>query len=76
MLPLSDTKHRKPSREGIQFINSLEIGECPFCESKEIRRGGFSKSTGLANRECKRCGRKFNPLAGTIFDSRKIPLSQ
>lgn len=71
-----DAKHRKPSQEEIRFINSLAVDECPFCGSSAIRRDGYSKSTGLAMRECKGCGRKFNPLAGTIFDSRKIPFSE
>lgn len=71
-----DAKHRKPSKEEVDFINSIVIEECPFCGSKEIRRDGFNKKTGLAIRECKTCSRKFNPLAGTIFDSRKIPLSE
>ena len=70
-----DAKHRKPSKEEVYFINSIVIEECPFCGSKRIRRDGFNKKTGLAIRECKTCGRKFNPLAGTIFDSRKIPFS-
>ena len=71
-----DAKHRKPSKEEVDFINSIVIEECPFCGSKEIRRDGFNKKTGLAIRECKTCGKKFNPLAGTIFDSRKIPFSE
>ena len=71
-----DAKHRKPSKEEVHFINSIVIEECPFCGSKKIRRDGFNKKTGLAIRECKTCGRKFNPLAGTIFDSRKIPFSE
>ena len=70
-----EAKHRRPSRE-VDFINSVAVTECPFCGSKEIRRDGFNKRTGLAIRECKGCGRKFNPLAGTIFDSRKIPFSE
>ena len=71
-----DAKHRKPSKEEVDFINSIVIEECPFYGSKEIRRDGFNKKIGLAIRECKTCGRKFNPLAGTIFDSRKIPFSE
>ena len=71
-----DAKHRNPSKEEVHFINSIVIEECPFCGSKKIRRDGFNKKTGLAIRECKTCGRKFNPLAGTIFDSRKIPFSE
>ncbi len=71
-----DAKHRRPSQEETQFINSIAIGECPYCGSEKIVRDGFSKTTGLAIRKCNGCGRIFNPLAGTIFDSRKIPLSE
>ncbi len=71
-----ETKHRRPFKEEVDFINSIAVNECPFCGSNEIRRDGFNKKTGLAIRECKDCGRKFNPLAGTIFDSRKIPFSE
>ena len=71
-----DARHRKPSKEEVDFMISIDIEECPFCGSKKIRRDGFNKKTGLAIRECKTCGRKFNPLAGTIFDSRKIPFSE
>ena len=71
-----DARHRKPSKEEVGFIISIVIEECPFCGSKEIRRDGFNKKNGLAIWECKTCGRKFNPLAGTIFDSRKIPFSE
>lgn len=71
-----EAKHRRPSEEETRFINSLDVDDCPFCGSKMIRRDGFSKKTGLIIRECKDCGRKFNPLTGTIFDSRKIPFSE
>ena len=71
-----DARHRKQSKEEVDFIISIDIEECPFCGSKEIRRDGFNKKTGLAIRECKTCGRKFNPLVGTIFDSRKNPFSE
>ncbi len=71
-----EAKHRRPSKEEVSFINSIAVEECPFCGSREIRRDGFNKKTGLLIRECKECGRKFNPLAGTIFDSRKIPFSE
>lgn len=47
-----------------------------WIEGNQKRWVRFNKKTGLAIQECKTCGRKFNPLAGTIFDSRKIPLSK
>ena len=71
-----DAKHRDPSKDEIDFINSIEVPSCPYCGSARIRKDGRSKKTGLAIRECKGCGRKFNPLAGTVFDSRKIPISE
>ena len=71
-----DAKHRRASPEEVAFINSLPAESCPYCGSTGLRRDGFAKKTGLLIRECKTCGRKFNPLAGTIFDSRKIPFSE
>ena len=71
-----DAKHRKASPEEVAFVNSLPVKTCPRCGSAELRRDGFAKRTGLLIRECASCGRKFNPLAGTIFDSRKIPFSE
>lgn len=71
-----DAKHRRASRDEVDFINSIPIGSCPCCGSGLIRRDGRSKKTGLIVRECKECGRKFSPLTGTVFDSRKIPISE
>lgn len=71
-----DAKHRKASPQEVAFINSLPVDSCPYCGSAELRRDGFAKRTGLIIRECRSCGRKSNPLAGTIFDSRKIPFSE
>ncbi len=71
-----DAKHREPSREEVAFVNSIEVTSCPYCGSVRIRKDGRSKKIGLAFRECKDCGRKFNPLAGIVFDSRKIPISE
>lgn len=71
-----DAKHRKPSPEEVAYANSIPVSSCPYCGSERIRRDGFAKKTGLLMRECRSCGRKFNPLAGTAFDSRKIPCSE
>lgn len=71
-----DAKHRKASPEEVAFINSQPVDSCPHCGSAKLRRDGFAKRTGLLVRECRSCGRKFNPLAGTIFDSRKMPFSE
>lgn len=69
-------KHRRPSGEEVAMANMIPISECPYCGSHRVRLDGKSKKTGLKIRECRDCGRKFNPLTGTIFDSRKIPISE
>lgn len=68
-------KHRKPSPSEIRLINSLEIGTCPHCGSADIAKDGRSGS-GIKRLRCKSCGKRFNPLTSTVFDSRKIPLSE
>lgn len=69
-------KHRRPIGKEVEMVNSLPIAGCPFCGSAHTRMDGRSKKTGLRMRECASCGRKFSPLTGTIFDSRKIPISE
>ena len=69
-----DAKHRPPSADEVAFVNSIPA--YPRCGSENVRRDGSSKKTGLIVREYKDCGRKFRLLAGTVFDSRKIPLSE
>lgn len=71
-----EAKHRRPKDSEVDFVNSLEIASCPHCGSERIRRDGYAKKTGLAVRECRDCGRKFTPLTGTLFDNRKIPISE
>ena len=71
-----DAKHRSPSADEVAFVNSIPVGTCPRCGSENVRKDGRSKKTGLIVRECKDCGKKFGPLTGTVFDSRKIPLSE
>lgn len=71
-----DAKHRKPSKEEVSFINSVPFDRCHWCGSGDTVKDGRQKKTGLLMRECKACGRKFSPITGTIFDSRKIPFSE
>lgn len=71
-----DDKHGDASSEEIYFVNSLEVGSCPYCGSESIRKDGFQKRTGMRCYECASCGRKFSPITGTIFDSKKIPISE
>lgn len=70
-----DDKHRNVGDEEIALVNSIAIADCPFCGSAKICRAGFRRD-GIRLILCKGCGRRFNPLTGTLFDSRKIPVSE
>lgn len=70
-------KHPKAGPSEIGFINSIPIERCPHCGSRSVRRNG-KRRDGVQTYQCAGagCGRRFNPLTGTIFDSRKIPLTE
>lgn len=68
-------KHRPPSGEEIAFINSIEVRTCPFCGGSRLARDGRNPK-GVRRLRCACCGRRFTPLTGTIFDSKKIPMSE
>ena len=70
-----DAKHRKNSKEEIEFINSIEILNCPHCGSMQFIKYGYYKN-GYQRYSCKDCRRLLSPLTGTIFDSKKIPISE
>lgn len=70
-----DAKHSKPSRDEIDFINSIQLKGCPFCQSDNFIKYGFTAS-GIQKYRCNNCGRRFNSLTDTIFDSKKIPISE
>ena len=75
----NEQKHRKPSREEIKLIDSLFDG-CPFeREGDGIRHSCIRYGTtrlGVQRYLCKGCGRQFTPITGTVFDSKKIPISE
>ena len=71
-----DAKHRDPSKEEIALINSVAPEACPHCGSPRLSKDGFQKKTGIRVYRCRACGRKLGPLTGTVFDSRKIPISE
>ena len=56
------------------MINSYEPCKCPFCGSKRFAKIGYD-ANGIRRYKCS-CGKKFKPTTGTIFDSRKIPISE
>ena len=56
------------------MINSYEPRRCPFCGSEKFAKIGHD-ANGIRRYKCS-CGKKFKPTTGTIFDSRKIPISE
>ena len=56
------------------MINSYEPCRCPFCGSEQFAKIGYD-ANGIRRYKCS-CGKKFKPTTGTIFDSRKIPISE
>lgn len=68
-------KHRQQTQKEIQLINSLVKLNCPYCKNENIRKCGFY-GRGIQRYQCKACNKKFSPLTNTIFDSKKIPISE
>ena len=53
----------------------MKIERCPYCGSTLTVRDGHRKD-GVARLRCRCCGKGFNPLTGTVLDSKKIPISE
>lgn len=70
-----DAKHPSFSCPEIEFVNSIKVTCCPYCGSDRFRKIGHRKD-GTQCFRCNSCKRKFNPLTGSIFDSRKIPVGE
>lgn len=69
-----DAKHPRPSAKEVEYLNRLVPQSCPFCGGpfcKDVR-----KKDGTQRYRCSACGKRFTVLTGTIFDSRKIPISE
>ena len=70
-----DAKHRFSSKEEIRLINSLRPESCRICGSISFKRNG-SYDSGIYRYYCNDCHGSFNPLTNTIFDDKKIPISE
>ena len=70
-----DAKHRVSSKEEITLINSIGINSCRICGSENIIRYGRYQS-GIGRYFCNDCHHYFCSLTGTIFENRKIPVSE
>lgn len=58
-----------------ELVNSFKPEECPLCGCPSIQGFGHT-AAGIQRYRCNGCGRTFTPLTNTIFDSRKIPLTE
>jgi transposase-like protein len=70
-----DAKHREPSDDEIAFLNNIPISRCPRCGSTHIVKNGYYKD-GMQCYFCRSCHSKFSPVTNTIFDDKKIPISE
>ena len=73
-----DYDHRHPAilaSGEAACLNSYELSSCRFCGSGTIVKDGFSE-TGIRRYRCRECGRRFTVITNTIFDSRKLPVSE
>lgn len=68
-------KHRISSEDEISLLNALPKESCPYCGSINIIKNGFYK-TRLQRYKCIDCGKGFSPITNTIFEGKKIPISE
>ena len=70
-------QERHPSlseAEEADLVNYYVPECCPYCGSMNFVRNGYNPY-GIIRYKCE-CGKRFLPTTGTIFDSRKIPISE
>ena len=57
------------------LINSFVPSACPFCHTTSFVKFGHDRN-GIQRYRCVSCRQSFKPTTGTIFDSRRIPISE
>lgn len=70
-----DSKHRLPSIVEVDLINSKKVETCPECDSCTFIKYG-KDSNGIQRYKCKTCNATFTCLTNTIFEGKKIPISE
>ena len=70
-----DAKHRSVSAEEVTLVNSVEVTSCRRCGSEKIISYGKYRN-GIKRYHCNDCKRSFSALTGTVFEDRKIPISE
>ena len=70
-----EDRHPKLKDDGeSDMINSYVPTKCPYCNSDRFVQKGYD-AIGIQCYRCE-CGKYFKPTTGTIFESRKIPVSE
>ena len=57
------------------LLNSYRPDFCRHCGSMEFESKGYLRS-GIRQYRCRSCGRSFTIITNTIFDQRKIPITE
>lgn len=70
-----ENKHTSVTKTEINLINSIKASTCPYCGSNHFKKNGHRKD-GVQTYYCNDCHKRFNPLTNTIFDNKKIPISE
>lgn len=70
-----EAKHPIVSNKEIEFNKTLSANTSPKCGSTLLIKNGHL-TNGLRRYLCKSCHYRFNILTNTIFDNRKIPISE
>ena len=71
-----NNKHPMAGANGeAEFLNALAPRRCPFCGENDLRKAGKTAS-GIQRFQCRRCWKTFTITTGTIFDDRKIPITE
>ena len=58
-----------------ELINSININECRYCCSKNIKKNGFTKNN-VQRYYCKECKKEFTATTNTIFENHKISITE
>ena len=58
-----------------EILNSIIINECRYCNSKNIKKNGFTKNK-VQKYYCNNCKRNFTATTGTIFENHKISITE
>ena len=70
-----DAKHRNTSAEETELINSIKLTKCRLCDSMNVISYGKYRN-GIKRYYCNDCHHSFCVLTGTIFEDRKISVSE